>query len=100
MQRAAFARQAVEWLTQELNYWEQQMPLPPPNKPGQKESTEDKQKREGKALDAKKAMRIWLRFEGLAGVRDAEWTCKMPPKDREACERLWDQVRSTYQHAV
>jgi hypothetical protein len=96
-QRAAFARQAVDWLTKDLEYWEQQLPT---ISPGQKESSDDKAIRERQVFEVKKAMRVWQRYEGLEGIRDAIWISKLPAKEREMCERLWDRVRLTCERAI
>jgi tetratricopeptide (TPR) repeat protein len=96
-QRAALARQAVDWLTKGLDYWEQQMP---PVSPGQKISSDDKAAIERQVYDVKRAMRVWQRYEGLEGIRDAKWLSRLPAKEREMCERLWDRVRLTCERAI
>jgi tetratricopeptide (TPR) repeat protein len=76
-------RQALEWLRQELSYWDKQMVL--------RQSTA--------YVRAYKALSYWRQDGWLAGVLDVAITDKLPQVEKEACRRLWDEVAELLKRA-
>jgi hypothetical protein len=82
-ERGQHRRQSVEWLHQELAYWNKQMV--------------DRQP--AAAIRAYSALSYWRGDGWLAGVRDVEITDKLPPAEKEACRKLWNDVAEVLKRA-
>ena len=76
--RAALRRQALEWLTAEYSAWAERHRL---GKPGNRTT-------------AATTVRVWLRSEDLACVRDEQTLTKLPPEERRAWQSLWAKAVS------
>jgi tetratricopeptide (TPR) repeat protein len=68
-------RQALEWLRQELAYWDKQMV----------------DRRPAAQIRAYRALSYWQEDGWLAGVRDVGITDKLPLTEKGACRRLWEE---------
>src|SRR5262249_16658835 len=75
--RLALRRQALTWLRAELTARQKQL-----QSPGA-----------GEADRARAALRHWQTDPDLAGLRDAQALHKLSAEEREACRRLWADVR-------
>src|SRR5262249_22305860 len=74
--RATWRRKSLEWLRQELAYWDKQAAGKAPS-------------------DRARVARVLVSWQGegwLAGVRDAQELAKLQPAEREACLEFWDDV--------
>jgi tetratricopeptide (TPR) repeat protein len=69
-------QQSLEWLRQELAYWDKQMA----------------DQRPAAHIRTYKALSYWLEDGWMVGVRDASVTDKLAPAEREACRTLWNDV--------
>ena len=75
-ERSQRRQQALEWLRQELAYWDKQMV--------------DRQP--AAHVRASKALSFWREDGWLAGVRDVGITDRLPLAEKEACRKLWANV--------
>ncbi len=76
--RRALRRQALTWLRAELAARQRQL----------------KNWWPGEADKARAALANWQNDPDLAGLRDADARKALPPEERQACERLWADVKA------
>ena len=69
-------RQALQWLRADLALWATHLQTTRPEAPG----------------EMAQALRNWQQNRQLAAVRDREALAPLPVEDRQACERLWEEV--------
>jgi tetratricopeptide (TPR) repeat protein/membrane protease YdiL (CAAX protease family) len=74
-ERAAWRRQALQWLREELAAWARLLRQGP-----------------GPARAAAESLRDWQGNADLAGVRDAAALARLPEAERNAWEQLWGEV--------
>jgi hypothetical protein len=75
-ERARLRRQAMVWLRADLAHWTKQ--------------AESDKPMEGEAVQAK--MKHWQADTDFAGVRDKDALEKLPAEERDAWQKLWDDV--------
>jgi hypothetical protein len=82
-ERAAWRRQALEWLRADLAFWAREGEKPDPK---------------AWALVGQK-MQHWLKDRDLAGVRDPEALAKLPEAERAEWRKLWTKVEALLQRS-
>jgi tetratricopeptide (TPR) repeat protein len=81
--RGRWRRQAVEWLRQELTYWEKQLAGGLP----------------AARSRATRALTLWQTDGWLTALRSAPNLPTLPPAEREDCRKLWADVARLLQRA-
>ena len=74
-ERAAWRRQAVDWLRQDLAAWKARV------KKGTLQRSKLLERLQG-----------WMKDRGLAGIRDAAALAELPAREQNACKALWKTV--------
>jgi hypothetical protein len=82
-QRAAWRRQALDWLRTELTAWQQLLA-----------KNQDKVR-----ATVRQKMQHWLGDTDFAGVRGKEALAKLPETERAAWQELWAQVEALQHRA-
>jgi hypothetical protein len=74
-ERTRLCRQAVTWLTADLAAWARLI-------------KDDPRER----ANARAMLRYWQVDPELSGLRDATALAGLPPEERDACRKLWEEV--------